>query len=64
VRARKQVVPGAAGAVGHTGRIDKSSKDESELSQAEKFAQYARDLDGDEEAFTSVLRKLAKPKSV
>lgn len=35
------------------------------LSQADKFKKAARDLgvDGDEEAFKGVLRKLAKPRS-
>lgn len=43
----------------------KRAKDEGDLSQAEKFAQAARDLgaDQDEEAFKGVLRKLAKSKT-
>ena len=42
----------------------KRAKDEGNLTQAEKFAQAARDLGADqgEEAFKGVLRKLTKPK--
>lgn len=43
----------------------KRAKDEGDLSQAEKFAQAARDLgcDDDDDKFKGVLRKLAKPKT-
>lgn len=43
----------------------KRAKDEGDLTQAEKFAQAARNLgaDQDEDAFKGVLRKLGKPKA-
>jgi hypothetical protein len=45
-------------------KLPSGAKDEGDLTQAEKFAKAACDLgvDQDEDAFKSVLRKLAKPK--
>jgi hypothetical protein len=61
----KRPAPDPNSPIANLEKATKRAKDESDLSQAEKFAQAAREhgASDDEDAFRGVLRKLAKPKS-